>query len=183
MSYSYTLYLCCRGIAKASQKQKLGGSSKDLKAAKTEKQPADISEALTQDPEEPVNDPPPSIDATITERMDIELNPSASHDPLSPKSPTSPRPAEEIPPQKDSDDMTITGTAHTVPGVSTVLTKHSIKEESSSLERGKAKLDLESYVAFSASEIHAGYLNHLHTSRDLEAGLVNLMKERYEVWY
>ena len=42
-------------------------------------------------------------------------------------------------------------------------------------------LDLESYAQFNAHEIHAGYLNRLHTSRDFEAGLVNLMKERFGV--
>jgi hypothetical protein len=115
--------------------------------------------------------------------MDTELNPTASHDSPSPRSSTPPKLAEEIPLEKDSDDVTITGTAHTAPGASTVLAKHNTKEESPSSEKGKAKLDLESYAVFSASEIHAGYLNRLHTSRDLEASLVNLMKERYEVCY
>ena len=85
MIHSYTLYLCCRGIAKAGKKQKLGGSSKDPKTVEPEKQSADISKALTQDPEEPINDPPPSIDATVSEQMDAEFNPAASHDPQSPK--------------------------------------------------------------------------------------------------
>ena len=115
--------------------------------------------------------------------MDTELNPAASHDPPSPKSPTPPKPAEEIPLEKDSDDVTITGTAHTTPGASTVLAKHDTKEESPSLDKGKAKLELESYAALSASDLHADYLNRLHTSHDLDAGLVNLMKERYEVCY
>jgi hypothetical protein len=88
---------------------------------------------------------------------------------------------QEIPLEKDSDDVTITRTAYTAPGASTVLAKHGTKEESPSLDKGKAKLDLESYAALSASDIHAVYLNRLHTSRDLEAGLVNLMKECYEV--
>nr|XP_040254014.1 serine/arginine repetitive matrix protein 1-like [Aegilops tauschii subsp. strangulata] len=33
---------------------------------------------------------------------------------------------------------------------------------------------------FSAQEIHSGYLNRLHSSCDFEAGMVNLMKERFE---
>ena len=64
-----------------------------------------------------------------------------------------------------------------------MLAKHSTKEGSPSLKKGKARLDLESYAALSVSDVHAGYLNRLHTSRDLEAGLVNLMKECYEVCY
>ena len=69
MIYSYTLYLCCIGIAKASKKQKLGGSAKDPKAAELEKQIVKSSKALAQDLEQPINDPPPppSTDATIPE--------------------------------------------------------------------------------------------------------------------
>ena len=62
-----------------------------------------------------------------------------------------------------------------------MLSKHSAKEEFSTADKGKWKLYLESYASFSASEIHSGYLSRLHTSRDMEAGLVNLMKERFEV--
>ena len=40
---------------------------------------------------------------------------------------------------------------------------------------------MESYTHFSAQDLHSGYLNHLYTSRDFEAGLVNLMKDHYEV--
>ena len=115
--------------------------------------------------------------------MDPELNPAASHDPPSPKSLTPPKPAEEITLEKYSDDVTITGMTRMALGASTMLAKHGTKEESPSLNKGKEKLDPESYVALSASDIHAGYLNRLHTSHDLEAGLVNLMKERYEVCY
>ena len=128
-----------------------------------------------------MNDPPPTVDAILPEQMDLELNPAASHDPPSPKPPTPQEPTEEIPLDKNSGDVTITRIAYSAPGASTVLAKHDTKEESLSLYKGKTKMDLESYAAFSASDIHAGYLSHLHTSCDLEAGLVNLMKERYEV--
>ena len=37
------------------------------------------------------------------------------------------------------------------------------------------------HVNLSVEELHSGFLNRLYTSRDFEAGLVNLMKERYEV--
>lgn len=42
-------------------------------------------------------------------------------------------------------------------------------------------MDLSNFINLSTEELHSGYLNRLYTSRDLEAGLVNLMKERYEV--
>ena len=60
-----------------------------------------------------------------------------------------------------------TGTAYTAPGNPTVLSKHSAKEEISAVDKGKWKLDLESYAQFNAQEIHSGYLNRLHTSCDL----------------
>ena len=47
--------------------------------------------------------------------------------------------------------------------------------------KGKGKMDLSNFINLSTEELHSGYLNRLYTSRDLEAGLVNLMKERYEV--
>ena len=161
------LYLCCRGVAKAIKKQKRGGSSEDPKSAEPEKQHTDISEAQTEDPEEPMDDPPPSVDAILPEKIDAELNPVASHDPPSAKPPTPQKPTEEIRLDKDPEDVTITGTAYSTLGASTVLAKHITKEESHSLDKGKAKLDLESYAAFIASDIHAGYLSRLHTSRDL----------------
>ena len=131
--------------------------TEDPKTHEPEKQ-APISEASVQQPEEPVNDPPPPIDATVLEPMDTEVNPTAIHDPPSPK-PTSPaQSTEEIPP-KNSDDITITGTAYVAPGASTMLAKHSTKEESPSLEKGKAKLDLADYSSYSASEINARYLS------------------------
>ena len=73
----------------------------------------------------------------------------------------------------------ITGMAYIAPGNPTVLFKHNAKEEFSAVDKGKWKLDLESYAHFSTQEIHSGYLNYLHTSRDFEAGLVNLMKEHF----
>ena len=62
-----------------------------------------------------------------------------------------------------------------------MLAKHSAKEESPSFEKGQAKVDLESYSSFSAGDVYASYLSRLHTSRDMEAGLVQLMKQKYEV--
>ena len=84
-------------------------------------------------------------------------------------------------PTHESDDIMITGMAYQAPGNPIALSKHNAKEEFSAVDKGKWKVDLEGYAQFSAQEIHSGYLNHLHTSRDFEAGLVNPMKERFEV--
>ena len=75
----------------------------------------------------------------------------------------------------------ITGFGHTTPGNHVALSKHSAKEEFSAMDKGKWNADLWSYAHLTAQDIHSGFLNRLYTSRDYEAGLVNLMKERYEV--
>ena len=55
------------------------------------------------------------------------------------------------------------------------------KEEQAARDKGKWSSDLSSYAHLNADELHSGFLNRLHSNRDYEAGLVNLMKERYEV--
>ena len=79
------------------------------------------------------------------------------------------------------DDIMITGVGHTTPGNPVALSKHSAKDELSAIGKGKWNTDLSSYAYLNAQDIHSGFLNRLYTSRDFEAGLVNLMKERYEV--
>ena len=79
------------------------------------------------------------------------------------------------------DDVMITGVSHTAPGNPVALSKHSAKDELSAMGKGKWSTDLSSYAHLNAQDIHSGFLNRLYTSRDFEAGLVNLMKERYEV--
>ena len=68
------------------------------------------------------------------------------------------------------DEAIITGIGHTSPSHPVVLAKHSAKEEFLGADKGRWKLDLESYARFNAHEIHTGYLNRLHTGRDFEAG-------------
>ena len=81
----------------------------------------------------------------------------------------------------NTDDVMVTGVSYTAPGNPVALPKHSAKEEFSVVDKGKWKADLESYAHLSTQDIHSGYLNCLYTSRDYEAGLLNMMKERYEV--
>ena len=109
-------------------------------------------------------------------------------DPITPVAdPPSPAKAADKPPSPTkvaddhSDDVLVTGVDHTTPGNPVALSKHSAKEEFSTMDKGKWKIDLSSYAHLNAQEIHSGFLNRLFTSRDYEAGLVNLMKERYEV--
>ena len=80
------------------------------------------------------------------------------------------------------DDVIITGMGHSSPGHPVILDQHSAKEERAAREKGKLSTDLSSYAHLTAEELHSGFLNRLHSNRDYEAGLVNLMKERYEVF-
>src|SRR3954469_16343632 len=81
----------------------------------------------------------------------------------------------------EEDDIMITGIGHTTPGNPVALSKHTAKDELSAIGKGKWNADLSSYAHLSAQDIHSGFLNRLYTSHDYEAGLLNLMKERYEV--
>ena len=63
-----------------------------------------------------------------------------------------------------------------------MILTHSAKEERAAREKGEWSTDLSSYAHLNAEELHSGFLNRLHSNRDYEVGLVNLMKERYEVF-
>ena len=92
------------------------------------------------------------------------------------KPPTPARAADE-----QDDDVMITATGHSTPGNLVALSKHTAKYDLSAIGKGKWNADLSSYAHLNAQDIHSGFLNRLYTSRDYEAGLVNMMKERYEV--
>ena len=135
-------------------------------------------------------DEPPPQDHDFGEQVEIEAEDHADK-PTSlvriDDGPSSPVKAADIPstPMKavadKEDDVIITGVGHTSPGNLVALSKHSVKEERSAMGKGKWSTDLSSYAHLNAQELHSAFLNHLYTNRDYEAGLVNLMKERYEV--
>ena len=132
--------------------------------------------------------PPP--DHVFTEQVEVDTAVQADK-PASPvrtdDGPSSPVKATDIPPTPvkaagdKEDEVIITGVGHTTPGNPVALSKHSAKEELSAMGKGKWSTDLSSYAHLNAQELHSGFLNRLYTNRDYEAGLVNLMKERYEV--
>ena len=153
-------------MAKPSKKLKVNIPTEDPKVADPEKQT--MSESLHQTSEAAMDDPPPEEHHVTLDYMDV--NPATSK-PLSPVKPA----------EKEAEDVIVTGVGYTEPGNPIVLSTHSTKEEFSATSKGKWKLDLESYAQFNAHEIHAGYLNRLHTSRDFEPGLVILMKESFKV--
>ena len=88
---------------------------------------------------------------------------------------------QPTPSKGGDDDVVITGHGFTAPGNPVILSKHTAKEEFAAMGKGKGKADLSSFINLSIDKLHSRFLNRLYTSRDYEAGLVNLMKERYEV--
>ena len=71
----------------------------------------------------------------------MNVDPSNT-DPARPIKPASPaKPAEE-----KTDDVVVTGFGFTAPGQPTILSKHNAKEEISAEDKGKWKVDLESYA-------------------------------------
>ena len=147
------------------------------------------------DPEETdadamLNDPPPQdhdffaeqVEVDTTSHADKPTSPVRSDDKLVNSTKDSDKPPTPVKAADDKeDDIMITGIGHTTPGNPVALSKHTAKEELSAIGKGKWNADLSNYAHLNAQDIHSGFLIRLYTSRDYEAGLVNLMKERYEV--
>jgi hypothetical protein len=136
-----------------------------------------------------LNDPPPQDHDFVAEQAEVDTTGHADH-PTSPvradDKPASPakntdKPATPVTAVEEKDDVLITGIGHTEPGNHVALSRHTAKEEFSAIGKGKWNADLSTYAHLNAQDLHSGYLNRLYTSRDYEAGLVNMMKEKYEV--
>ena len=140
-------------------------------------------------PEDIPNDPPQPDDDLIAEERPTDTS-GPIHQPTGPlrvesstglAKPTDKPTAPVQTGGTNDDEVVITGTGHTVPSNPVALSKHSAKEELAAFSKGKWNADLTAYAALNAQDIHSGYLNRLYTSRDYEAGLVNMMKDKYEV--
>ena len=150
------------------------GKTPDLEAAIPEDIPNDppqqdydlIAEERPTDASGPVNQPTGSI------RIERSTGPAKPTD-----KPTAPVQTGDT----QEDEVVITSTGHTEPSNPVALSKHSAKEEFAAFGKGKWNADLATYAALNAQDIHFGYLNRLYTSRDYEASLVNMMKDKYEV--
>ena len=76
-------------------------------------------------------------------------------------------------------DVVITRMEFVEPGRPTALAKCSAKEEL--LERRRAKLDITNYANLSIGDIISGYVNQVHSSRDLEIDMVKQIQQKSEV--
>ena len=115
--------------------------------------------------EESVLDIPPEIPDSSVDQTNNPLN-TESSSPI--------KPAET-----HADDVMITGAGFREPGRPTVLAKHSAKEEY--IEKRKVRFDVANYSQLSIDEVSSGYLNQVHTSRDLEVDMVKQMHQKFEV--
>ena len=185
-----------------SKKAKTSGHTDDVDPEKTPKNEGENPEIATDrsapqnpgaDANPPEAEPETHVDTSNTHATPPSPTVDQRDSTVGPPSPAtrSPSPAAKAPspakeninpssPAKD-DDVVVTGTAYTALGNPVVLSKHTAKDEFAFMNKGKSKTDLSDYADLSAQDLHSGFLNRLFTSRDYEAGLVNLMKERYEV--
>ena len=114
-------------------------------------------------PPEPAYDiPTPTSDPPAKNTLNSSDNPEA------------PSPAKTVDP-----NIEILKTHFVEPGRPTVLAKCSAKEEI--LERQKAKLHIADYTHLSIGDIVSGYLNQVHSSRDLEIGMVKQIQQKSEL--
>ena len=103
--------------------------------------------------------------------------PRASPAPVSPV----PTAVPLLPTAASSADVEVAGLGFTAPTEPVTLARHTAKEEKFQQDKGKWSSDLSSYAQLSAQELHSGYLDRLFSSPDYEVGLVNMMKDKYEV--
>ena len=122
------------------------------------------------------------VQVDTTSHADRPTSPVRTGDkPVSPTKDTDKPPTPARAADEQDDDVMITGTGHSTPGNPVALSKHTAKDDLSAIGKGKWNADLSSFANLNVQDIHSGFLNCLYTSRDYEASLVNLMKERYEV--
>ena len=160
--------------------------SKKARLDKAAEEDADLEAAI---PEDIPNDPPQQDDDLIAEERPTDASgpvnqPTGSiriERSTGPAKPTDKPTAPVQTGDTQEDEVVITGTGHTEPSNPVALSKHSAKEEFAAFGKGKWNADLATYAALNTQDIHSGYLNRLYTSRDYEASLVNMMKDKYEV--
>ena len=182
-------YSVCRAKARPSKKARVTNPPEDPIAKEEEEEeprgePEQTGEPEGLHPETTFDDPP--LDGQHTDEP-TDAEPAAPDTEPAEPNRANPMKDTEIPssstknPEGQGDDVIITGIGHSSPGHPVILAQHSAKEEQIARDKGKWSSDLSNYAHLNADELHSGFLNRLHSNRDYEAGLVNLMKERYEV--
>ena len=148
---------------KPSKRAKKSKPSRDPVVTETELATTAPDSSTHQPPPEPVYDiPTPTSDPPAEDTLNSSDN------------------GEEASPAKTADpNVEILKTHFVELGRPTVLAKCSAKEEL--LERRKAKLYIVDYTHLSIGDIVSGYLNQVHSSRDLEIGMVKQIQQKSDV--
>lgn len=145
--------------------------SKKAKKNKLSQEPVVTeSELGTAAPDTSAHEPPPQPSHEV---------PVSSSDPSAEQTLNdSDNPEAPNPTKVDDPEVEILKTQFVEPAQPTVLAKCSAKEEL--LERRKAKLDVTDYTHLSIGEIVSGYINQVHSSRDLEIDMVKQIQQKSE---
>ena len=156
----------CSGQATPSKRAKKNKPAEEPLLNEPELGTAAPEASTHEPPPEPAHDiPTPTADPPVEQVVDGSDNPEF------------PSPAKTDDPQ--DLDVEITKTSFVEPGRPTVLAKCSAKQEP--LERRKAKLDVTDYTHMSIGELFSGYMNQVHSSRDIEIDMVKQMHQKFEV--
>nr|XP_020158762.1 uncharacterized protein LOC109744078 [Aegilops tauschii subsp. strangulata] len=154
------------GKAKPGKKVKKNKPAEEPSFKEPELQTTASEASVPEPPLEPAHDTPmsttdPPADQTADGSENLEVS----------------RPTKTDDPQ--DTDVVITKTGYTEPGRPIVLAKCSAKEEH--LERRKVRFDIADYTHMSIGEVFSGYLNQVHSNRDLEVDMVKQMHQKFEV--
>ena len=142
----------------------------------------DESEAapVVQKPEKTKPDiPVPLFERTETGE-EIPVDDSQLHEPAGDNTAAPiipPQPTLQTPKTPTAECVTLTGAGYRSP--SHVLTRHSGAAKEDSPDR--IDFEFPSLEKMSTDDLHAGYLNRLNTSHNMERKLVGLMKSKFEV--
>ena len=148
-----------------NKKSKVTKPAKDPKVAEPDQQDF-APEASEQQPEDPASNTQTEMPELSVDQTNID--------------PSTTEPSISLhPPETYVDDILIIGTGFTKPGNPTMLARHSAKQEA--MERQKVRFDVSHYAQLRSSEVLSGYLNQVHSSRDLETEMVKQMHQKYEV--
>ena len=179
-----TLCFSFRAKPKPSKKARLDKAAEEDVAPEQDKTP-NLETFVYED----IPNDPPLQDDAIPEKRPINTlvpvdQPASSVRTDRSRSPSKPANKPTAPMQtgeSKDDDIVITDVGRFEPGNPVALAKHTAKEDFSAMNKGKWDVDLETYAALSAQDLHSGYLNRLYTSRDCEAGMVKMMRDKFEV--
>ncbi|XBI52493.1 hypothetical protein VPH35_034857 [Triticum aestivum] len=141
--------------------------SAQAKLSKRAKKNKPVEEPVLTEPEVSAQEPPAASAPEATAPTDEPVIETSTNPDIS--SPAQPA---------DEPNVVITRTEFVEPGRPTALANRSAKEEL--LERRRAKLDITNYANLSIGDIISGYVNQVHSSRDLEIDMVKQIQQKSE---